>query len=254
MARTARKLCNSNIYHIILRGINRRTIFENEDDYNSFIYCLRFYKSECKYQVLAYCLMHNHIHLLLYFDSAGDNISMSMKKMEDKFIFWYNKKYDRSGHLFQNRFKSEPVEDEKYLLKVFRYIHQNPIKAGLMTDLSLYKWSSFSAYKKKKSSIVDVNFMKQYFESWGELINYLSQANNDYCMEYISIRTSDDYAISVIKEITQCENLSKIDSLPMDLRDTYIAQFASLGMSLRQISRLTGISKPVIDKAVQFMK
>lgn len=247
MPRSARKIGCSNIYHIILRGVNKRIIFESERDYAAFFQTLCFYRTECKYQILAFCLMDNHVHLLLHFDEDGDDISLSMKKIEDKFIWWYNKRHERCGHLFQERFKSEPVDDDTYLLRVFRYIHQNPLKAGIVNNLDEYKWSSFSDYKKNHSIYVNISFMQKFFSNHQDIISYLTQSNNDYCMENITVRQSDEYAISLIKEITQFSNIYEIDTLPLDLRNEYIHQFSCLGMSARQISRVTGISRKTIS-------
>ena len=83
--------------------------------------------SECK--LLAYCLMGNHFHLLIKIEN--ESLEQVFKRICGRFVYWYNTKYQRVGHLFQDRFKSEPVENDAYLLTVIRYIHQNPVKAGI---------------------------------------------------------------------------------------------------------------------------
>ena len=129
MARQARKKSNSGIYHIILRGINRQQIFEDGEDYSKFLRILEECKAISKFEIFAYCLMNNHIHLLL--KEVKEPIEQVMKRITTRFVYWYNIKYQRSGHLFQDRFKSEPVESDEYFLTVIRYIHQKPVKAGL---------------------------------------------------------------------------------------------------------------------------
>ena len=144
MARQARQKSISGIYHIILRGINRQVIFEDCDDKLKFLECLSYYRKACDYTVYGYCLMDNHVHLLIR--ESNEEIVSIMKRICVRYVAWYNRKYDRCGHLFQDRFKSEIVEDDAYLLVVLRYIHQNPLKVGLVHSLSDYRDSSYYEY------------------------------------------------------------------------------------------------------------
>jgi REP element-mobilizing transposase RayT len=137
MPRQAREKSSSGIYHIMLRGINRQDIFHDEEDKMRFIETLKNYKSICEYKVYGYCLMSNHIHLLI--KEGKETISQAMKRIGASYVYWCNMKYERYGHLFQDRYKSEKVEDDKYLLVVLRYIHQNPIKAGIVEEAAKYK-------------------------------------------------------------------------------------------------------------------
>jgi REP element-mobilizing transposase RayT len=141
MPRSARKRSASGIYHIILRGLNKQTIFSDEEDNDEFIRII----SECKrlsgYDLYAYCLMGNHVHLLI--KEGSESIEQIMKRIGTRCVARYNRKYQRCGHLFQDRFKSEAVEDDGYFLSVLKYIHQNPQKAGLCKGPDLYLWSSY---------------------------------------------------------------------------------------------------------------
>lgn len=129
MARTARIKSKTNIYHVMLRGNNKQQIFLDEEDSSRFLEIVRKYKDICNFKIFAYCLMGNHVHILV----KTDDISLDsiMKRVVVKFVYYYNVKYSRIGHLFQDRYKSEPVETDEYFLQVIRYIHQNPIKAGI---------------------------------------------------------------------------------------------------------------------------
>lgn len=137
------------IYHIILRGINRQTIFEDDDeDAIKFLQTLKDYESKSGYEIYAYCLMGNHIHILI--KEGQEKLGTAIKRIGVSYVYWYNSKYDRTGHLFQGRYKSEVVENDKYLLTVLRYIHQNPLKAGITKDIEEYKWSSYNEYVNNK--------------------------------------------------------------------------------------------------------
>ena len=115
MPRKARVVSKTKIYHVILRGVNQQVIFEDEEDFQYFITVLEKCKEICAYKIFVYCLMNNH-------------------------------KYDRIGHLFQDRFRSEPVETERYFLTVVRYIFQNPVKAGIVPAVNQYQWCNYQAY------------------------------------------------------------------------------------------------------------
>ena len=112
-----------------MRGINRQNIFEEEDDYERFLDILKACKSKSDCKLYAYCLMGNHFHLLLKVEK--EDLEMIIKRLAGSYVYWYNLKYRRCGHLFQDRFISEAVETDPYLLTVIRYIHHNPVKAGI---------------------------------------------------------------------------------------------------------------------------
>ena len=156
MARTARIPGESGYMHIITRGIGRQLLFEEEKDNYYYISLLRKYSEETHIKINAYCLMENHVHLLVFDES--DNIAEMMKKIGVCYSKYFNLKYDRTGHLFQDRFKSENIDSEIYLLKVFRYILKNPQNAGVCM-VSEYKWNSYCLYG-RKDTFVDTSFLK----------------------------------------------------------------------------------------------
>jgi putative transposase len=126
--------------------------------------------------------MDNHIHLLLR-ESEKESLSTAIKRISSSYVYWYNMKYERSGHLFQERFKSENVENPAYFLTVLRYIHQNPIKAGLANNLFASKWTSVNEYI-HKINIVDIDFGLDLFSPDRSMaiklyIEYMQQTNDD---------------------------------------------------------------------------
>ncbi|MEW5952564.1 MAG: transposase [Bacillota bacterium] len=149
MPRRPRIYSKTGIYHVIVRGNEKRKIFLDDEDRNKYFYYLIETKKVQEYTLYGYCLMDNHIHLLLY--TKNNDISGLMKRINTRYAVYFNKKYDRVGHLFQDRYKSEAVEDERYLLAVLRYIHDNPVKAGLSEHPSNYNWNSYNAYILEKS-------------------------------------------------------------------------------------------------------
>ena len=106
----------------------------------------------------AYCLMGNHIHLLIQTDN--EPLELVMKRIGTRYVVWYNSKYSRVGHLFQDRFKSEPVENDAYFLKALRYILNNPVHAGLCDKAENYPWSSAADYY-RGGGITDTSFAEK---------------------------------------------------------------------------------------------
>ena len=157
MPRQARQKSKTGIYHVMLRGINQQVIFEDDEDYEKFIETLKTYKAISGYKLYAYCLMTNHIHILIKVEQ--EDIDLVMKRIAGSFVYWYNLKYRRKGHLFQERFKSEAVEDNNYFLTVIRYIHQNPVKAKLCNKTDEYTYSSYNDFIKESKEPVDFEFI-----------------------------------------------------------------------------------------------
>src|SRR5690554_3854054 len=127
MPRRAREKSSTGVYHVMLRGINKQKIFHDQEDYEKFIEIVKNYKELCTYELYAYCLMSNHFHLLI--KEGKEELAAVFRRIGAKYVYWYNLKYKRCGHLFQDRYRSEVVETQQYLLTVLRYIHQNPLKA-----------------------------------------------------------------------------------------------------------------------------
>jgi putative transposase len=253
MPRAARIKSKSGIYHIMMRGINRHCIFKDEDDCLKFIRTIQDYKEKSGYEVYAYCLMGNHVHILL--KVIKEPLEQVMRRICGRYVYWYNQKYNRIGSLFQDRFKSEPVEDDTYFLTVIRYIHQNPIKAGLVLRLEDYKWSSFNEYI-KDTKFVDVDFALNIFNSNIEkarklFIEYNKEKTDDVCMDIEEKRRiTDKEAAKIVKEICKVEDISEIQKFDISKRNGYLKQLKKdYGLSIRQIERVTGINRGVIQKA-----
>ena len=247
MARQARKKSNSGIYHIILRGINRQQIFEDGEDYSKFLRILEECKAISKFEIFAYCLMNNHIHLLL--KELKEPIEQIMKRITTRFVYWYNIKYQRSGHLFQDRFKSEPVESDEYFLTVIRYIHQNPLKAGICKKPQDYNYSSYNEFFGKES-LVDCGFVFGMIDK-DDFIKFNIENTFEQCLdveEKTIIKVTDEKARKIIEKYSRCKNVSEFQALDVRTRDKCLKKLRESGLSIRQISRLTGVSFNIVRK------
>ena len=247
MPRQARKKSESGIYHIMLRGINRQQIFEDAEDCFKFLEILKEYKTVSEYSIYAYCLMGNHIHLLL--KEGAESLEQIFKRVCGKFVYWYNAKYQRSGHLFQDRFKSEPIDTQEYLQTVIRYIHQNPLKAKMCKHISDYAYSSYAEYL-GGNNLVNTAYI---LDIWplDEFIALNDAIVETCCLDITEnavIHLTDEHARTLMQKISKCESAAQFQSLATSTRDKYLKKLREKGVSIRQLSRLTGISIGLIRK------
>lgn len=153
MPRKARLDVPGALHHIMVRGINKSAIFDDDQDRQKFLERLGDNIVEAKCSVYAWVLMTNHVHIL--FKSGNKGISTVMRKLLTWYAIYYNRRHKRTGHLFENRYKSILCDEDNYLLALIRYIHLNPVRAGMvktMEELDRYPWSGHSAIMEKKES------------------------------------------------------------------------------------------------------
>ena len=263
MARKSRLASNSGVYHVMLRGVNRQDIFECENDYLKYLSLLEravFPVDEITGKSLpstlvlyAYCLMPNHVHLLVREQSGG--ISDAIKSISVAYAYYFNKKYEHLGHLFQDRFRSEVVNDWEYFLTLMRYIHQNPVAGGLVRDVRHYRWSSWREYD--PGMVCDVPmcatksvYTKISFEALEELVDEpLSKAQRflDFNSD-TSVRLHDDEIREFLHEACGIASISEIQHYPKERRNEVLKLLQEFGAGERQITRVTGISRGVISR------
>lgn len=247
MSRKPRKFGESGIYHVILRGNNQESLFYDDNDRYFFINKLKKYIAELKIDIYSYCLMGNHVHLLI--GKANPYMPLLIKKLACSYVYYFNHKYNRSGHLFQGRYKSEPVETTEYFKTVFRYILQNPEKA-LICSFRKYKWSSINLLTSEKRQIINIDFIISIFESHSNMNRFIATKNNDLCMEYYTYSISDDDLKSeLIRQIFNIDSPLELQNYEINAMCSKIRTLKEIGLGINQISRLTGINKYLIKLA-----
>lgn len=262
MPRQARKESGTGIYHVMLRGINRQDIFEEAEDYMRMLSCLQQMLEQYDDQgnrlpplctFYAYCLMSNHVHLLLRVNQ--EDIGSTIKHLAVMYAIYYNQKYSRSGHVFQDRFKSEPVNDMQYFVTLLRYIHQNPVKAGIVEHVKDYEYSSWGEYDGTVEPVFQLCdtgtvLRRVPFDDLEAMVNEpLADEVNCLDMDDPSrSRPSDDQVWAYIKDKTGVTNSSAFQRLNDDIRRAVLKNLKEIGASHRQLARLTGIGRGVIQK------
>lgn len=258
MPRMARQKSSTKVYHVILRGNAKQDIFLEKQDYGKFIKEICNTKEKYQYELYTYCLMTNHVHLIIY--DKGDNLSKSLQSLTVSYSSYWNKKYERVGHLFQNRFLSKNVETEEYLKNLCRYIHQNPHRSGI-AKMEEYPWSSYQEYV-KDTKIADKGqilalFHKDKHEAIKNFvefhkINIMQENMNDF-MEYEMVEKLDDeQARKYLIEILELKNLNELTNFSVAKRKETLKKLKDIrGVSNLQVARITGLSRRMIEIAIK---
>ena len=154
-------------HHIIQRGHNRSTVFFGDDDYLNYLENLQEWKTKLNCKVYSYCLMTNHVHLVIDPGDSAENLGLLMKRVAGRQTRYVNMIQKRSGSLWEGRYKSSPINANEYLLACCRYVELNPLRAGIVTDPTQYSWSSCPS----KAGIKEMSWLD--FDPF-----YLSLGNN----------------------------------------------------------------------------
>ncbi len=252
MPRSARQKSESGVYHIMVRGINRQDIFHDDEDRLRYLTTLDRFTRQGKLTVFGFCLMDNHVHVLL---AEGDEpLGETMRRLGTSYVFWYNNKYTRVGHLFQDRFRSEPVESDDHLLAVLRYIHQNPVKANL-TESCDYRWSSYGNYTGVDMvlpGLVDTREAAGLLGSTQHFVEFTNSPGRvDLCaFDRPPNQLVDSVVAGHLSTLLANIGLDALQDASLVDRTLIIRQLRSLqGSSVRQIARVTGLSKSTIANA-----
>ena len=253
VSRPPRILSETGLYHIIFRGLNRQNLFEEDQDYKKLLEIINEIKVVYEIKIYAYCLMTNHVHLFVKEREVGD-IKIIMHKILTRYVMWYNRKYQRSGSLIGNRYKSEPIEDETYYLTLMRYIHHNPLKAGMVDTPEEYIWSSYNDYINLRNEFTDIEFglsilsndeekaLKEFKEFHKEM------GENDFSISNTKRLTDEQIKRRIIK-ITGGIRPEQISLRTKKERDTILAILRNEGFTIGQLERVTGISRGIVTRA-----
>jgi len=254
MPRKPRAKSRTGIYHIIIRGVNRQLICCDDKDRERLCQTMFRYQSNSDFDIFGYCIMSNHLHLLLR--ENIENISDIVKKISGSYVFWFNKRHERSGHLFQERYKSEVVEDDTYFLTALRYIHQNPVKAGITTFARDYKWSSINEYLNGSIFINTKNILSYFGKNNNEAVekfkSFTEIESEKKFIECDETPTANDENVVDHFMKLGLSDIGEFYKLGKKVRNEILKQAkASLGASNRQISRITGLSNSLVCRAVK---
>jgi hypothetical protein len=192
--------------------------------------------------------MSNHVHLLL--QEGSEPVSTTVKRFGVRYVGWFNRKYDRVGHLFQDRFVSRPVEDDADLLMVLLYIHFNPVVAGLCAEPADYPWSSRSTLGNPRS-LVSLDRLTRLVPLEAILVGEDSRvaefADQPYEGPAVAApRRTDAQVWDVLSQLTGAASASDFQRLAPQVQRASLDRLRAAGASVRQLSRLTGLNRNLI--------
>ena len=251
MPRLARKYLQSCYNHIIVQGINKEYIFNSDELKKAYKTILEKNLKDTNIFILAYCIMDNHTHILVYSDEIKE-VAKLMQKTNTSYAKLYNKEKNRVGYVFRDRYYSQPIMTEQQLWSCIAYIHNNPIVAKMVNKPFDYRYSSYSEYVEKKG-IIGEESIKLAFGSRNNYIEIFRGIHNDDNLGDIMevkdpLKNSEEVIQNYLKknnktleEITR--NHEKICELVMNLRE-------ESGLSLRTLSKILGINKNRLNKII----
>lgn len=208
MPRFPRSYIKTSFFHVITQGINKSYIFEKSEDIKYYIKSLYTLTEEQKIEIIAYCIMNNHAHILIKAEKINE-LSKYMQRLNTKYARYYNKKYNRVGYVFRDRYKSEGIYNEKHLYNCIKYIYDNPVKAGICSKAEDYPYSN---YKKingnidNEYSFIDIEednekTCKEIIEGFLQYnnINFSDLNNEKYELKKLVNMLKDEYHFSFRK-------------------------------------------------------
>lgn len=229
MPRRARKDLSASFFHVIAQGLNKEFIFTDDEYKRKYLKLLECEKVNYELEIIAYAIMNNHVHMIIY-SEKNNELSKFMKKVNELYARFYNYKKNRVGYVFRDRFLSEPITNESYLLRCISYIHNNPVKAGLVDCCENYKFSSYNDYI-NKSGFINDDIIKLVFCS--------KKLDYDY---YKDMHNKNYYLLEYEQKVD--ENIKEIIT---EFQDRYMMEWKQI---LKQIEILEEIAPEIKDRMI----
>ena len=204
MARKLRIHYPGAINHVIVRGNNREAVFREKDDKAKYLFLVAKYQQKYQFNLFAYVIMDNHAHLLV--EVGNEPLAKIMQGIQQSYTQYYNRKYKRVGHVFEQRYKAKLCKNDAYLLSLIRYIHQNPVKARIREGM-YYQWSSHGTYQRGRNELVKTDFVLSLFSQ------HKAAAIKAY-MSYIEKETSDEEKVQIEQAYLEDAVLTNEDHIP----------------------------------------
>jgi len=254
--RHARILNEKQVYHVMVRGNNKEKVFVDHEDKLKIINTIKEKQGNGEYSIYAFCVMDNHLHLIL---KEGKSIlPRIMKMIATSYAYYFNKKYNRVGHVFQDRYRSENIENDEYLLVAIRYVHQNPVKAGIGT-IDGYKWSSFNEYMcdgqsiTKSYEILEM-FSKDLKRARAEFSQFNRQTSNDKFIDIAEEKEVTRHNVEEFVDLYLKERKLTIDNLKFleykNHREKLIEVLLNKSdLSKREIAVVLELNREVVRRA-----
>lgn len=231
----------------MLRRSGRQILFEDDSDRTAFLATTSRVLDEEGLELLAWCLMDNHVHLVVC--DHYDSLSRAMKRINVSYALRLNRKSGHVGHIFQGRFLSKPIDSDLYLLEVIRYVHNNPVEAHI-SSASDYPWSSFAEYAYGRKGMTSTELVLDMLDGPEGFVEFVTQGTPKDAPELLGRVSETDELLARANEVIGSD-ASEIGQLPKAQRDEKVRQLGAAGLSIRQIERVTGIGRNTVSRALR---
>lgn len=244
-------------HHIYNRGVERRMVYEEDADKERFLQILCEVSEHYDFTIHAYALMDNHYHLLV--ENKRENLSNGMRQLNSLYAQYFNKKYKRVGHLWQDRYKSWYVLDENYLFTLFKYFEANPLKAGIVDRFGKYRWTILHDILNNKTlPCMRKSFVLSWYSSTGELVRSLGFDMSDDEMEVLDRMKIESNRLKRSKE-KKNKSFRNIEALFENIstrpeRNEKIKEAYELGYSQSEIANCLGLSISLVSRVLKNAK
>lgn len=199
MPRIARKNLESGFFHIMVQEIKKEKIFYKKEYKEKYIQLMKFFKEKQKIELINYCVMNNHVHIIIYTEDINE-LTKFMERLNTTYAINYNKAENRVGYVYRNRFESKEINNQDYLTKCIKYVHMNPVKAGITKKEEEYKYSSYNDYINKNGIVTN------------ELLQKIFNSEYNYLKKFLEIEYDEELFKDIEnKEITVEELKKKIN-------------------------------------------
>lgn len=225
MGRPWREEYRGSIYHVIARGNNKEFIFREGIDKGYFVKQLKEAKLGMGYNIYGFVMMDNHYHLII--QPMDKKLQEIMHQINNKYSKFFNGKYGRAGHVFQGRYKAILVQDERQMLRLLRYVHQNPVRANICTYVDQYEWSSDPYYRKNIDGFINTKVVLNMLDKDRKMaiIKYIEfmreYEDRDYDQEKIIGDEAYQILFSERKKVTQRKRLDEILAEAAENQEAY---------------------------------
>ena len=246
MSRLPRKAFETNYYHVIVQGIGKEKIFEQGWMKAEYLNDLALYKNIHGIKVLTYVVMDNHCHMLLYAPDAA-SLGAYMRRVNTRYAQFYNHMCERVGYVFRDRYKSQAIFDDDYLINCMVYIHNNPVKIGIVTEAADYSYSGLQCYH-SRAGLVDLSAAGEIFDADAENVEAImeersAQADGN-CPEWLDVeeerRSPQEIAARVIAGCGVPAELLKHDKARLKkAAETML----NAGLTRTEIAEAAGVSR-----------
>lgn len=247
-----RTIVEGGIYHIIQRAPGKELLFLEDNDNLYFLSILKETAKTFKIEVFCFALLSNHLHLLLKIKDK--NLAEAMKFLFQSYALYFNKKYERKGHVFYGRYRASFCDNSNYLLTLSLYIHLNPFKAGLTKNLFAYKWFSLNPYiKSTKPTFLNTLVILSLLSDNNEKAkkSYKNILENANSIEYIDTLKSPKAMSSFFKSFLRLAHQHKLPVHRENLKDSFL--WEEMEKKIEKMKMKKRITKPSERKALAYL-